>query len=313
MKRIHLYKTILISLFVLLSMAGCGGEAEGEAVVIDGQTKTFVNVEKGCTVADALTMAEIEVHENDVVMPELTQTLSGDGDEIVITRYANVEVEEGTKVRTIEKLGGTVKDALDELKITLGKHDYINHDPDALLTEGMHINVCHRKFIKLKVDGKVIKYLTEKTDVQGVLEESGIVLGKNDRVKPALTKKIKDDGVIIVNRVDTREITEKEEIAYGTKKEYSSSMYEGEQKEKTKGVPGEKMVTYRVVFVDGKEESRTVIKEEVIKAPIDRVVITGTKKKLYIVSKQKFPDCDGSNHGYYVITWSDGREEYEEY
>lgn len=32
-----------------------------------------------------------------------------------------------------------------------------------------------------------------------------------------------------------------------------------------------------------------------------------------IVSKEKVYDCDGSGHGYYVITWSDGETEYEDF
>ena len=31
------------------------------------------------------------------------------------------------------------------------------------------------------------------------------------------------------------------------------------------------------------------------------------------VSRQKVDDCDGSGHGYYVITYSDGSTAYEEY
>ncbi len=36
-------------------------------------------------------------------------------------------------------------------------------------------------------------------------------------------------------------------------------------------------------------------------------------KKRKIVSKEKIYDCDGSGHGYYSITWSDGSVEYEDF
>ena len=32
-----------------------------------------------------------------------------------------------------------------------------------------------------------------------------------------------------------------------------------------------------------------------------------------VVSKQNYPDCDGSGHGYYEITYSDGTTEIQEY
>ena len=37
------------------------------------------------------------------------------------------------------------------------------------------------------------------------------------------------------------------------------------------------------------------------------------QQEVYEVSRQKFDDCDGSGHGYYEITYSDGSVAYEEY
>jgi len=91
------------------------------------------------------------------------------------------------------------------------------------------------------------------------------------------------------------------------------------------------VITYEVVYVNGKVEKKTAVAEKVVKEPVAQVIIEGTKEKEapkpqppkpsnankkdepYIVSKQKVPDCDGSGHGYYVITWSDGKVEYEDY
>ena len=33
----------------------------------------------------------------------------------------------------------------------------------------------------------------------------------------------------------------------------------------------------------------------------------------YEVGRTAVPNCDGSDHGYYVINWSDGSTTYEEY
>jgi uncharacterized protein YabE (DUF348 family) len=90
-------------------------------------------------------------------------------------------------------------------------------------------------------------------------------------------------------------------------------MYSDETVEKTAGVEGEKEVTYQVTYVDGKEESRKAVSEKVIKEPVDRVVTQGTMQRRRVVSQQKVEDCDGSGHGYYIITWSDGTVEYKDY
>ena len=65
--------------------------------------------------------------------------------------------------------------------------------------------------------------------------------------------------------------------------------------------------------MDGKEEKKKVVSEKIKKEPVAQVIIKGTKKRRRIVSKQKVEDCDGSGHGYYIITWSEGTVEYQDY
>ena len=71
--------------------------------------------------------------------------------------------------------------------------------------------------------------------------------------------------------------------------------------------------TYEITYVDGKEDHRKAVSEKMLKEPVSQVVTKGTKQRRRIVSKQKVEDCDGSGHGYYIITWSDGKVEYQDY
>ena len=56
-----------------------------------------------------------------------------------------------------------------------------------------------------------------------------------------------------------------------------------------------------------------------IKEPVSALVVYGTRAAQTtetgktVVSKVAVPDCDGSGHGYYVITYSDGSVEYVDY
>ena len=68
----------------------------------------------------------------------------------------------------------------------------------------------------------------------------------------------------------------------------------------------------------GKCTNSKVLSEKVLVQPVNKIVVYGTKtvtttsgKK--VVSKERVEDCDGSGHGYYVITWSDGSVTYEEF
>ena len=82
-------------------------------------------------------------------------------------------------------------------------------------------------------------------------------------------------------------------------------------------------VTYKIVLVDGEEESREALEEKVLKEAVNAIVVVGTKTNAperetgangkEIVSKVAVPDCDGSGHGYYVITYADGSVDYQDY
>ncbi len=67
---------------------------------------------------------------------------------------------------------------------------------------------------------------------------------------------------IVVKRVEYKEETKKESIDCESKEEYSDSMNEGESEVTRKGEKGEKEVTYKVKYVDGKEESRAETRAE---------------------------------------------------
>lgn len=70
----------------------------------------------------------------------------------------------------------------------------------------------------------------------------------------------------------------------------------------------EKLSTKETVFevVIGSGEKLQTVKSFV-------AVNVGKNEEPVIVSKEKVYDCDGSGHGYYLIKWSDGTEEYEEF
>lgn len=50
------------------------------------------------------------------------------------------------------------------------------------------------------------------------------------------------------------------------------------------------------------------------KEAVNQLVMQGTKPKgKTVVSRERVDDCDGSGHGYYIITYSDGSVEYQDY
>lgn len=303
--------SMLFGLLVVGMLTGCGAK-DTQVHIMDGLTKTEVEIHSGATVSEVLEEAEIVVQDKDVVTPAL-DTVVKNQDEIQIERYAKVTFAEDKNTSEVELTGKRVQDVLDKEGVSLAEHDYLNHSPEAYLYNGMEIEVTHRLAVTIQVDGKQEACLTKTTNVADLLEEQNISVDKKDIVKPGRDFELSEGMKVTVERVSVKEVVEKEKIPFETEVEYSNSMYSDEKVEKTPGVEGEKEVTYQITYVDGKEDSRKALSEKVLKKPVSQVVTQGTKQRRRIISKQKVEDCDGSGHGYYIITWSDGTVDYQDY
>lgn len=316
-------KFILLTLPLVLLM-GCGNTDKVEVRIEDGQVTTVLSVEKNSTVEDVINEAELGLSSEDEITPAVTEQVNSDGAVIVISRKNDITItENGEDPRTVSIMGGTVADALDEEGITLGKYDEINHDIKAYLCDGMNIDIVHRIEVSLTVDGENSKVITSAKTVAELLAEQDITVGEKDRLSKAKDAGLTSDDKVVIERVNVKKVTETEAIAYETETEYSDEMYEGESSTRQEGVDGEKTLTYDVTYVDGKESTRKLVSEKVTKDPVNEIIVQGTKQQAVeepsgdsgrtVVSKQKNFDCDGSGHGWYTITYSDGSVEYEDF
>ncbi|MDD6208604.1 MAG: ubiquitin-like domain-containing protein [Clostridiales bacterium] len=303
-----------VCLIFVVMLTGCS-KNQMDVTITDRQTTTKFTAKSDLTVEKLLEEAEIPYDEADEIVPSLHTKMTGNNATIHISRHVKVSVLSDNQNESVELTGGTVADALKQAGVSLKKKDSVNHDLMTYLTDGMEICVVRRLGITLVVGGKSQDVLTTQKDVASFLKEQGVTLGKHDRVEPKLKAELKDGSKVVVKRVEIKKETRTEAIAYDTKQTYSPSRAAGTRKVTQKGVPGKKKVTYRVTYVDGKEESREKVSEKVVKKAVNQVIVQGTKKKSgkTIVSKKRVDDCDGSGHGYYIITYSDGTVKYENY
>lgn len=305
------YTMAIVGLLASGMLTGCGA-GNAQVHIVDGKVNTTVSVAARTTVKKALEEAEIPVYQKDEVTPSLDSVVEAD-DKITIKRYAKVTLVEDGKTSEVEMTGKTVQDVLDAQGVSVKEHDYLNHSTEAYLADGMTIEVTHRLAVTIQVDGRKEECLTKADNVADLLAEQNIALDQKDIVKPGRNKALSEGMNVVVERVSVKEVVENEKVPFETEVEYSNSMYSDETVVKTPGVDGEKEVTYQVTYVDGKEDNRKAIAENVVKEPVSQVVTKGTKSRRTIVSKQKVPDCDGSGHGYYIITYSDGTVDYKDY
>ena len=243
-----------------------------------GQKKTGLVAYQGDTVEQALLDNSIVLKEEDEVTPSRDTVIDSDT-QVEISRSCQVVVMADGKSKTVTCVGGTVEDALKQAGVTVGEEDSLNYDKDKPLFDKMHIRVTRVMKIQVTADGETKEYETSAQTVEAALKKCGVELGEEDRVEPALTEKVKDGMEITVQRVEVKEEVKTEEVPYETQYKDTDSLYEGETQVETAGVAGEKEVTYKVTYVDGKEESREQTSEEVTKEPVTEVVLRGTAVK----------------------------------
>jgi uncharacterized protein YabE (DUF348 family) len=122
------------------------------------------------------------------------------------------------------------------------------------------------------------KVKTTAATVADLLVEQGITLGEIDRVKPALTTRLKKSMHVLVYRVSVTTATVLAEVVpFDVIKQKNPNLRRGKKNILVAGQPGSSDRTYQVTTVNGKVKSRELLSEVVLVAPVAQVVEVGTK------------------------------------
>ena len=267
------------ALMMTLLMIAAVFTACGEPIkltIIDAGTKTEVEAAVGTKVEDVLKEAKITLGPKDECEPKADAEITEETTTITIKRYAKVTVVNGDESVTVELVGGTVEEALKKANVNLADNQSVDVDLKAYLKDGMTITVVSKLTVSLTADGKTTEVSTSAATVQALLDEQGIKLGEDDEISEKADAKLTDGMKIVVKRVTYKEETKTETVDYSFEEDYDSSMEEGTSKVTQSGVEGEKTVTYKVKYVDGKEADREVISEKVTKEPVNQITTYGT-------------------------------------
>lgn len=225
---------------------------------------------------DILSQANITLAESDKL--DITAFIAGEGGVIKIDKLNNVNIEFDGVITEYSVYGDTVKDALSELGIDAGAEAKINYDLSDPIIDGMVITIQSAKHVTLNDGGKSVQYAIYQGTVGDLLGFAQITLGAEDYTEPALDTELKENMSVNVCRVTYKEVTAKVEIAYSTTKQNDDTLTQGTEKVVTAGVNGEAEVTYKVKYVNGKEDSKTELSRKTVKEPVTKVVKVGTKQ-----------------------------------
>jgi hypothetical protein len=130
----------------------------------------------------------------------------------------------------------------------------------------------------IEVDGKQISVnLASENTVQHALDSAGVIIGNQDIVDPAIGDPVTENMIIRVTRVKETFEVEESIIAFERQTMRNESIPDGQTMLIQKGINGIQQTTYRRVYEDDVEVSRTEIKTINLKEALPEILMIGVQ------------------------------------
>ncbi|MGN8129880.1 ubiquitin-like domain-containing protein [Paenarthrobacter sp. 22069] len=243
---------------------------------VDGKASSVQSF--GGTVEQVVKSANLELKPGDRVSPSLDATVQN-GTVININQAKEVKVSLDGAEKTVNTTAQDVEDLVTELGVASASS--VSAPKDATLAlAGSYVSISTPKTVSIVADGKVNTATTTAPTVGKVLEDSGVTLGANDRTSQPANANVVNNMVIKVSRVDTSQTAvTSEDVPFQTVTAENADMLKGEKEVTQAGAAGKLERTFKLVLVDGREASRTLVSENVAVQPVTEKVTVGTKDK----------------------------------
>lgn len=132
--------------------------------------------------------------------------------------------------------------------------------------------------VRLRADDRIHKIqVAPGSTVQDALDQADLSLGPLDRIEPDVFVKLEDGMEITITRVYEEFEVEEVVVPFEQQLQPSEFLPEGDQQPLQLGENGIREITYRVVYEDGIEVSRTEIKSLTIKEPVPQIMLVGVQ------------------------------------
>lgn len=166
--------------------------------------------------------------------------------------------------------------ALKKADISIALKDKIDKALDSKIVNNDTITIKHAVNIKVLVDNKELNVSSAERDVAVMLRTQKITLGPTDTVLPSLKTNLTKGMDVIITRVKTKTIEEKESIDFKTVIKNDKDVLKSKKSVSQNGVKGEKSISIDVTYENGKEVTRKIVKETIVKEPKNKIIVQGT-------------------------------------
>ncbi|EFG26200.2 Membrane-bound transglycosylase [Scardovia inopinata] len=160
-----------------------------------------------------------------------------------------------------------------------GSQDVSRDNIREALSQGRNGAGKNTTYIRVTVNGKSRLVVGNRfTTVKSVLQAGNITLNANDTVSPSLNSKVTESTVIKISSPNSEIQTIEESIPFNVIKKNDSSLPIGTTKVQTEGKTGTMTYTNLVTKNGTKTLSTNTISQYVKTAPVNKVILVGTKK-----------------------------------
>jgi resuscitation-promoting factor RpfB len=138
--------------------------------------------------------------------------------------------------------------------------------------------------VTITADGKTQTYpLSPELTVREAIAQLHIPLADADRLSQPPYTRLSDGLTLKITRVTETYEIEKSVLPFSSQIVRRDDRPEGEQRLLQAGVNGEEEITYRAVFEDGIQVSRSIVKQTVIKQAVPEIIVVGSQPSFTLV------------------------------
>ncbi|HZA27311.1 MAG TPA: ubiquitin-like domain-containing protein [Actinomycetota bacterium] len=243
-------------------------------LVVDGQASDVRTLRS--TVGGLLEGEDINVSGHDRVVPSPGTGLS-DGMRVHVLHAKEISLVLNGSLRTVHVIGQTVDDVLEQINVQAGRHAYLQPSRGAEIKDGDVIEFRRAVSIKLNVDGKSKRVITNAADVGYLLDSLGVILRRHDRVEPGIDQALLTGQSVNITRVQFKRVVEETDVPFRTETKHTDDLIRGERQVQRSGTPGVHAYVYRVRLENGAVAGRELLEDRRVREPVSQVVLVGTR------------------------------------
>ena len=272
----------LVTLALLfVGVAGYFAEAKPLIVKVDGKTVKVLTVHS--TVGAALAHSNLKIYPEDSVVPSRNSRTEKN---LVVEIKRSVPVKVTVDGQTIfgRSVGRTVDEVLNDFSdrygLSLKSSDEVSSARQEPVVPNMEIAVQRAVPVHITADGRNVDTEMAPRTVAEALSKLGVSLGAKDKVSLPLDHKLVADDRIKVVRVTERIETVRTEVPYQIVAQPADFPFGLPDRVISRGANGLQEQTVKLTLEDGKEVDREVLRQQVVRPPVNQVVSRGAQTSI---------------------------------